>query len=57
MAAVLLAPQTLLAPRPETLPAAHAVTAWGAGRFREPIGFQQTRAGRYFVFDRPGPNV
>jgi hypothetical protein len=33
------------------------VPAWVAGRFREPLGFQQARDGRYFVFDRRGHTV
>ena len=47
----------LLAPavgaiKPEVLRSAGAVPAHVAGRFREPIGFQQSASGQYFVFDR-----
>lgn len=34
-----------------------AVPANIAGRFREPAGFQQSRSGQYFVFDRRGHTV
>jgi len=47
----------LLAIRAELLRSTGAVAAHVAGRFREPLGFQQSRDGRYFVFDRRGHTV
>jgi hypothetical protein len=40
------------APRIETLQSTGAVPAHIAGTFRDPVAFQQTDAGQYFVFDR-----
>src|SRR5262249_61921848 len=34
-----------------------AVPAHIAGRFREPIGFQQSKDGQYYVFDRAAHTV
>jgi hypothetical protein len=42
---------------PETLRSVGAVPAHVAGRFREPIGFQQSDSGQYFIFDRRGHAV
>jgi len=47
----------LLAIRAETLRSTGAVAAHVAGRFREALGFQQSKDGRYFVFDRRGHTV
>jgi len=47
----------LLAIRTETLRSTGAVAAHVAGRFREALGFQQSKDGRYFVFDRRGHTV
>jgi hypothetical protein len=41
----------------DTLRSARAVPAHLAGRFREPIGFQQSSDGQYFVFDRRAHTV
>ena len=40
------------APRVETLRSTGGLPAHIAGAFRDPLGFQQTDAGQYFVFDR-----
>ena len=40
------------APRIQVLQSTGGLPAHIAGTFREPIGFQQTDAGQYFVFDR-----
>jgi hypothetical protein len=42
---------------PETLRSTGAVPAYIAGRFREPVGFQQSGSGQYFVFDRRAHTV
>jgi hypothetical protein len=42
---------------PGILTAARAVPPEIAGRFREPLGFQQSASGQYFVFDRRGHTV
>ncbi len=34
-----------------------AVPAYVAGQFREPVGFQQSASGQYFVFDRRAHTV
>ena len=47
----------LSALKPSTLTASRAVPAHLAGRFRDPIGFQQSKDGQYFVFDRRGHTV
>lgn len=54
-AAVLVQP--LAAIKPETLRAVNAIPAELAGRFRDPIGFQQSSSGQYFVFDRRAHTV
>src|SRR5262245_6617467 len=41
----------------DVLRSARAVPAHLAGRFREPIGFQQSSDGQYFVFDRRAHTV
>jgi hypothetical protein len=48
---------TLVALKPDVLRSTGAVPAELAGRFREPIGFQQSRSGQYFVFDRRAHTV
>jgi hypothetical protein len=55
--ASIVTPQWLLALRLEVLQSTGAVPVHVAGRFREPIGFQQSPDGRYFVFDRRGHTV
>jgi hypothetical protein len=42
---------------PEVLRSTTAVPAHIAGRFREPVGFQQSASGQYFVFDRRAHTV
>jgi hypothetical protein len=42
---------------PEVLRSAGAVPAYVAGQFREPVGFQQSASGQYFVFDRRAHTV
>lgn len=49
--------QPLSAIKPEVIQARRAVPAHIAGRFREPFGFQQSKSGQYFVFDRRGHTV
>jgi hypothetical protein len=60
-ASLILAPLVFLAPlaaiAPEVLSSSNAVPAHLAGRFREPIGFQQSRDGQYFIFDRRAHSV
>jgi hypothetical protein len=56
-ATVLLATATLVAIGPETLRSTSAIPAHIAGRFRDPIGFQQSASGQYFVLDRRGHTV
>lgn len=41
----------------ETLQSSGAVPAHVAGRFREPLSFQQSRDGQYYIFDRRGHTV
>jgi hypothetical protein len=41
-----------LAIKPDVLRSSGAIPAHLAGRFREPIGFQQSAFGQFFVFDR-----
>jgi len=41
----------------ETLTASRAIPAYLAGRLREPIGFQQSADGQYFIFDRRAHTV
>jgi len=53
---VLLAP-SLAAIKPDVLRSVGAVPAHVAGRFREPVGFQQSASGQYFVFDRRAHRV
>lgn len=38
--------------KPDVLRSAGAIPPHVAGRFREPIGFQQSASGQYFIFDR-----
>jgi hypothetical protein len=54
VAALAAAPSAI---RLEVLQSAGAVPAHLAGRFREPIGFQQSTDGQYFVFDRRAHTV
>ena len=42
---------------PEVLRSTGAVPAYVAGQFREPVGFQQSASGQYFVFDRRAHTV
>jgi len=56
-AALLLTAQTATARRPDVLRSVAAVSPEVAGRFREPVGFQQTASGQYFVFDRRAHTV
>ena len=48
----LLAVRPTTAREPEVLRSIDAIPANIAGRFRNPIGFQQAASGQYFVFDR-----
>lgn len=43
--------------KPDTLRSTAAVPAHLAGRFRDAIGFQQSKAGQHFVFDRRAHTV
>lgn len=43
---------SLSAIKPDIVHSTGAIPAHLAGRFREPIGFQQSKDGQYFVFDR-----
>lgn len=54
-AAALVEP--LAAIKTDVLRPSSAVPAHLAGRFREPIGFQQSSSGQYFVFDRRAHTV
>jgi hypothetical protein len=56
-AAALALVEPLSALKPEILRGTRAVPAHIAGRFREPSGFQQSKSGQYFVFDRRGHTV
>jgi hypothetical protein len=56
-AATLALTQPAAALRPEILHAQRAVPAHLAGRFREALGFQQSKSGQYFVFDRRAHTV
>src|SRR5262245_45973591 len=42
---------------PEILQSVNAMPAHVAGRFRTPIGYQQSSSGQYFVFDRRAHTV
>jgi len=42
---------------PDVLRSTGAVPAYVAGRFREPVGFQQAASGQYLVFDRRAHTV
>src|SRR5712664_4916414 len=48
---------SLTALKSDVLRSTGAVPAHVAGRFREPIGFQQSASGQYFVFDRRAHTV
>jgi hypothetical protein len=48
---------TAAAIAPDVLQPVNAVPAHFAGRFREPVGFQQAPSGQYFVFDRRAHTV
>src|SRR4029079_2462940 len=56
-AATLVLTQPAAALKPEILQAKRAVPAHLAGRFREALGFQQSKPGQYFVFDRRAHTV
>ena len=43
---------TLAALRPDVLRSIDAIPPHIAGAFRQPVGFQQSASGQYFVFDR-----
>lgn len=47
----------ILARRADLLTPVGAVPAYLAGRFREPVAFQQSSWGQYYVFDRRGHTV
>jgi hypothetical protein len=49
--------EPLAAIKTDVLRPSSAVPAHLAGRFREPIGFQQSSSGQYFVFDRRAHTV
>jgi hypothetical protein len=53
----LLATIPLAAIKPDTLKSVGAVPPHITGRFREPIGFQQSAFGQYYVFDRRAHTV
>jgi hypothetical protein len=53
----LVAVAALEARSPETLQSIGAAPTHIAGRFRNPIGFQQSDSGQYFVFDRRAHTV
>jgi len=55
--AVLLAAPGATARKSEVLRSVAAIPAELAGKFREPIGFQQALSGQYFVFDRRAHTV
>jgi hypothetical protein len=55
--AVLLAAPGGTARKSEVLRSVAAIPAELAGKFREPIGFQQALSGQYFVFDRRAHTV
>lgn len=63
MRALLIASVALLtvpalgARRPDVLRSVGAIPASLAGRFREPVGFEQSASGQYFVFDRRAHTV
>ena len=50
--AALLTVQATTAREPSVLRSIGAIPAHIAGRFRNPVGFQQSASGEYFVFDR-----
>jgi hypothetical protein len=52
LAALTLAAPSLFAMRPDVIRSINAIPPHLAGRFREPMGFQQAASGQYFVFDR-----
>lgn len=55
--ALVLAAAPRTARKAEVLGSVAGIPAELAGRFREPIGFQQSGAGQYFVFDRRAHTV
>ena len=57
IAAALLTAPRAAAIKPDALRSTNAVPAHLAGRFREPICFEQSRDGQYFVFDRRAHTV
>jgi hypothetical protein len=50
-------PTPFAAIAPDVLRSSSAIPAHLAGRFREPIGFQQSGDGQYFIFDRRAHTV
>jgi len=56
-AVVVFALSPLAALKPDILQSTGAIPAHIAGRFREPVGFQQSASGQYFVFDRRAHKV
>jgi hypothetical protein len=48
---------SLTALTPDVLKSVGGIPAHIAGRFREPVGFQQSAFGQYFIFDRRGHAV
>jgi hypothetical protein len=47
-----ISPALLYALRADTLQSVDAIPAHLAGRFRDPVGFERSRSGQYFIFDR-----
>ncbi len=56
-AAFLICAVRLAAIKPEVIRSTGAVPAHIAGQFREPLGFQQSKDGQYYVFDRRSHTV
>ena len=56
-AALLIGVEPLAAIKPDVIHSAGAVPAHIAGTFREPLGFQQSADGQYYVFDRRSHTV
>ena len=54
---LLIVAPPLTARPPDVLRSVGAIPANLAGRFREPVGFQQSNSGQYFVFDRRAHTV
>ena len=56
-AAVVVFGTSLVAIKPDVIRSVAAVPPHLAGQFRDPLGFQQTTDGTYYVFDRRGHTV